>query len=265
MNYIASVERKIANYKEALAHHKVYNILSEIDDIRIFMEKHVYAVWDFMSLLKALQHHLTGTTIPWKPVDNATTARFINEIVLGEETDVNEQGVPTSHFEMYLEAMQEVQADTSKIMEFISHFHTLSDLENALNKVSLKPAESSFLRYTFSAIASGEPHKIASAFTFGREDLIPDMFIEIINHADKKGASLFPKLRYYLERHIEVDGDEHGPLSIGMIQELCGDDERKWQEVAEVAKAALRERISLWDEIAEEIERNTAERSEAIL
>lgn len=253
MNRIELIEKEIIELRNTLKNHELYSLLSEIEDIKIFMEKHVYAVWDFMSLLKALQNHLTCVSVPWKPVKNAKTARFINEIVHGEESDINENGIPKSHFEMYLEAMSEVNADTQKVMNFINSVDSINDIKIKLYKSDLKVAEIKFLEFTFNLIQSNEIHKIASAFTFGREDLIPDMFIEIIKQSNKEDKNSFPKLTYYLERHIELDGDEHGPLSLEMINELCGESNDKWNDVLETAKNALYSRIYLWDEIAKEI------------
>lgn len=253
MKQVELIENEILELRNVLRNHELYSHLSEIEDVKIFMEKHVYAVWDFMSLLKSLQNNLTCVSLPWKPVKNAKMARFINEIVHGEESDVNENGIPKSHFEMYLEAMNEVKANTQPVLSFVNSIESIDDFNRKLDKSNLKIAEKKFLQFTFDLIKSNEVHKIASAFTFGREDLIPDMFIEIIkqsNHGDKNN---YPKLTYYLERHIELDGDEHGPLSLEMISELCGTNPNKWEDVLETAKEALRLRIGLWDEITSEI------------
>ncbi|MFT7247863.1 MAG: hypothetical protein ACI9DJ_000011 [Algoriphagus sp.] len=258
MNRINFIEKETLELRTILKNHELYNLLSNVDDIKTFMEKHVYAVWDFMSLLKAIQNHLTCTSIPWKPVKNAKTSRFINEIVFGEESDLNEEHIPKSHFEMYIEAMNEVNADSSRIMNLVNSVNFLGEIDDKLSKANLKTAEREFLKFTFDTIQSNEIHKIASAFTFGREDLIPDMFIEIISNADQKGENKFPKLSYYLKRHIELDGDEHGPLSLEMVSELCGEDDKKWVEVLETAKEALRQRINLWNEISKEIKEKEA-------
>jgi hypothetical protein len=253
MNRVAHIEQEIAGLRDALTNHSLYQQLTEVKDIKTFMEKHVYAVWDFMSLLKALQMQLTCVSLPWKPSGNPKAARFINEIVWGEESDVNENGVPQSHFEMYLEAMREVGADTHSVLSLIQNIDSMDDVFYQLENADLEPAVKEFLEFTFLVISTRKAHKIAAAFTFGREDLIPDMFIEIINRSGDGPEIQFPKLTYYLNRHIELDGDEHGPLSLEMINELCGDDDSKWEEVLTVSKEALQKRIALWDCITHEI------------
>lgn len=253
MNRIHFIETELAPLRSQLNQHRLYKTLAHINDIKTFMEQHVFAVWDFMSLLKALQNQLTCTQLPWVPAANPATARFINEIVLGEESDLNLEGQPQSHFEMYLDAMAQVGADQQTIRTFISYLINGNSIDTAMNQISLAPATREFLNFTFEIIASNEAHKIASAFTFGREDIIPDMFFEIINNS-KTEDQTYSKLTYYLQRHIELDGDEHGPLSLKMIEELCGDDSQKWDEVLEVAKAALQQRIHLWDQVVALIE-----------
>ena len=72
--------------------HKIYAVIEQIEDLKIFIQYHVYAVWDFMSLLKTLQNNLTCTQVPWFPKGSAETLQLINEIVVGEESDVDEYG-----------------------------------------------------------------------------------------------------------------------------------------------------------------------------
>ncbi|MBL6447835.1 DUF3050 domain-containing protein [Fulvivirga sp. 29W222] len=246
------IEKGLHDLRESLTNHKLYTRLSSIRDIQIFMEYHVFAVWDFMSLLKALQVKLTCTHIPWTPAANTAITRFVNEIVLGEESDINEDGEPKSHFEMYLDAMDQVEANTSQINSFIQLINEGATVKQATEKTNLDKVVADFMAFTFNIIATGKPHLIASAFTFGREDLIPDMFIEIVNHAQKEDESKsYNKLIYYLNRHIELDGDEHGPLSLQMITALCKDDQGNWDETLETARQALKHRVKLWDKIAE--------------
>lgn len=250
-DHLHRIENETAGLREQLRHHPLYDELNGVEDLRVFAGHHVFAVWDFMSLLKSLQSRLTTTTLPWRPAKNPALARFINEIVWGEESDVNERGEPTSHFEMYLAAMREVGASTAGIEHFLTELKGLADIDRAAWASGVPAAVRDFLNFTFGLIREGADHKIAAAFTFGREDLIPDLFIAILGRTkDREGSPAYPKFLYYIERHIEVDGDEHGPLSLLMVEQLCGQDAQKWDEATRVAKAALKARIALWDGIA---------------
>lgn len=247
---LARIETATADLRDKLRTHSLYDELNDLEDLRVFAAHHVFAVWDFMSLLKALQIRLTTTTLPWRPAANPALARFINEIVWGEESDVNELGEPTSHFEMYLAAMEEIDADTSLMQTFLAELKGVTDVDRAALQAGAPAPVRGFLDFTFDLINEGHDHKIAAAFTFGREDLIPDLFLAILRRTkDQAGSPAFPKFLYYIERHIEVDGDEHGPLSLLMVSELCGEDAGKWAEAEEVAQAALTARIHLWDGI----------------
>ncbi|MBC8511344.1 MAG: DUF3050 domain-containing protein [Cryomorphaceae bacterium] len=235
---IQHINTQIAEYKKDVVNHPLYNQLNTIEDVQKLMEIHVYAVWDFMSLLKGLQIELTCTTLPWKPVGDTKIRRLINSIVLEEESDVDSAGNPSSHYEMYLEAMKECGANTYEIDKFVN---SVSDV----NLPKVNTAIDSFLATTFDILNSGEAHKIAAAFTFGREDLIPDMFTAIVNDLSKEHK--LDKFVYYLERHIELDAGEHGPLALELISNLCGEDKQKWKEVEETAIACLVARKELWD------------------
>ena len=251
---IEAINNSIKPQKDLLLKHSLYEKVKTIEDLNSFLEGHVYAVWDFMSLLKALQAKLTCTTTPWFATANPETRYLINEIVLAEETDLTIDGRRQSHFEMYVEAMEACGADTSGIQDFLSELKSLHNIYVAIKKSNLHPNIKAFLDFTFRVIDEGKTHEIAAAFTFGREDLIPSMFTVIL----KNFQANFPKtdlskLIYYFERHIELDADEHGPMAMKMITELCGTDPQKWAEVEAVSITALEIRIGLWDAIEEQI------------
>ena len=251
---IETINAKIEPQKELLLHHPLYKKVQTIEDLQCFLENHVYAVWDFMSLLKALQAKLTCTTTPWFATKNPETRYLINEIVLAEESDLSIDGRRLSHYEMYIEAMQSSGANTTGIEHFLSEVDSLQNIFVAIKKSSLHPNIKNFLDFTFKVIEEGKAHKIAAAFTFGREDLIPSMFTEILkNFQENFPKTDLSKLIYYFERHIELDADEHGPMAMKMITELCGDSEQKWAEVEEGSILALEKRIGLWDAIEESI------------
>lgn len=250
---IVNREGSVELLMEELTSHKLYEGLKTLEDVKKFTEYHVFAVWDFMSLLKALQTSLTCTKTPWTPKGNTNTARFINEIVLGEETDVDAYGNYKSHFEMYMDAMEDIGANTNQIREFIDLIEEGQTPQEALDGAGVNDAVKEFVGFTFEIIETGKDHLIASAFTHGREGLIPEVFIEILNQSSYLTNNSYRSMKYYLERHIELDGDEHGPLSLKMIEELCDTDD-KTAEADQVARESIRKRVALWDAIADEVE-----------
>ena len=246
---IARLTDQLAPFKEQLIQHPIYQNIESITDFQRFMESHVYAVWDFMSLVKKLQLDLTTTTLPWQPPINNSASKLINEIVLGEETDVDKDGNSLSHFEMYLNAMHQINADTLGIESMLLELQQGNDIFDTIDKAVIPNYVADFLNFTFRIIEEGKTHKIAAVFTFGREDLIPYMFISMIKKMNREKEQNFDKIIYYFERHIEVDGDSHGPMALEMIENLCGTNSVKWEEAISASKFALEKRIALWDGI----------------
>lgn len=246
---IEKLEKKLIPLKAKLIKHKLYNKINNSKKLCLFMETHVFAVWDFMSLLKKLQQNLTCTSIPWKPSNNPLAARLVNEIVLGEETDLNKKGLILSHFEMYISAMNQVGANTEHITKFVKEINSKNNINNYIISSSIPEYVKDFLIFTFNIINSNKNHEIAAVFTFGREDLIPDMFLKIVKKINSSKKINCDNLIYYLERHIEMDSEEHGPMALKMIKTLCGNDNNKWEEALKCSKDALIHRVKLWDNI----------------
>jgi hypothetical protein len=241
-----------------LANHPLYRSFETIEDLHVFMESHVFAVWDFMCLLKTLQRGLTCVDVPWVPSRYPASRRLVNEIVLGEESDLYGTR-PVSHFELYVSAMRECGASTLAIDDLITRLREGVTWHLALAMSGAPEPAYRFVQATFAVIEGGKLHEIAAAFTFGREDLIPDMFRGFIRDQDARLSGKLTTLRWYLDRHIEVDGEDHGPMALRMVSELCGNDPVKWSEAGEAAETALRARIALWDGIAASLEGETAQ------
>lgn len=251
---ILSIHKNIQAQKNVLLNHPLYSQIKNLEDLNAFLEMHIYAVWDFMSLLKALQQKLTCTTTPWFASANPETRYLINEIVLAEESDLSLDGKRLSHYEMYIEAMHDCKASTIEIEQFLHEVEDTKNIFIAIRNSHLDAAVKSFLTFTFKVIERGKAHEIAAAFTFGREDLIPSMFTEILkNFKINFPKADLSKLIYYFERHIELDADEHGPMAMRMIEELAENDPIKWREMEEVAIEALEKRIELWNAIENSI------------
>ena len=255
---IEYIEGKIKSHRDKLLNHRLYSNIGRIEDLQIFTENHIYAVWDFMSLLKALQIKLTCTKTPWVPNNNSQTAYLINEIVLAEETDVNQLGERKSHYELYIDAMIDIGAKIEFPIKNINEIASSKNVFASIDSLELHKNIKEFLRFTFSVIEEGKPHKIAAIFTFGRENLIPNMFNEILREFEKNIKDKdISKLIYYFERHIELDEDEHGPMALEMVSMLAENDQKKWDEIEKISIEALEKRILLWDAINDQLEKKS--------
>ncbi|MFE2965396.1 DUF3050 domain-containing protein [Streptomyces sp. NPDC059340] len=227
--------------------HPIYQRINSREDMATFMAHHVFAVWDFMSLLKSLQRELTCVDVPWVPRGTEVGRRLINDIVLVEESDELNGGF-TSHFELYRAGMTEADADATRIDTFLALVTEGHDVPSALRVAQVPGPAAEFVRTTFEIISDRPLHCRAAAFAFSREDLIPDTFDQVIK---KEGTDRFPLFCDYLARHIEVDGEEHTPMAMQMVADLCGTDDTRWQEAVETATLALEARVRLWDGIVE--------------
>lgn len=248
----------LAELRIRLLGHPLYDSVQTIDNLRLFMREHVFAVWDFMSLLKRLQQIVTCCELPWRPAGDPSLVRFINEIVLGEECDHDGQGGYLSHFELYLSAMDEVDADTATIRDFISQIAGNVPIDTALQRAQVLPSTRAFVSNTLQLTANGKPHELAAAFFHGREDVIPDMFARLVRSLPAQAGTSVNRLQHYLERHIEVDADDHGPLAQKLVNRLCGGNPGKEAEARRTATWAISQRISLWDGILTAIEQGAS-------
>ncbi len=248
---IERLEKEVHDARERVVTHPLYASLDSHEAIVTFMEHHVFAVWDFMSLLKSLQRELTCVTVPWIPTEHTGSRRLINDIVMVEESDelgqASEDQHFISHFELYVNGMKEAGAGTTAIEKLIGLLRNGGGVVESLAAAGVPRPSVDFAGTTWSIIETRPVHCQAAAFAFGREDLIPDMFTQVVavNERSQKLGTFVD----YLERHIEVDGEQHTPMAMQMLADLCGDDEAKWQECADTVNTALAARAKLWDDI----------------
>ena len=243
-NPIENLIAEISAEKDTLFNHPIYSDLRTIESLKLFMTHHVYAVWDFMNLLTYLQNHFTSISLPWKPSHNPKITRLINEIKLEEESDIIHDKV-TSHFTYYIEAMNNLGLDTIPIQTLIQNpkNKTYKDL---IKTPVIPNSVQDFLSHTYDSIKAG-PVAIVSSFTFGRETIIAPMFSSIL-----KETTLSPDLeafRTYLDRHIELDGEEQGDMALELVSEICGSDSEKWEIASCYAKSSIQARVEFYNGI----------------
>ena len=249
----ASLAEALAPDRARLLEHPIYARVRTLEDLRTFQENHAFAVWDFMCLLKQLQRELTCVEVPWVPPAHPQAARLVNEIVLGEETDALPEG-PRGHFDLYRDSMRETGASYRALDVFSMLIRGSSPVDEALSGAGVPAPAAGFVRATFEILGSGSLPAVAAAFTYGREDVIPEMFERLIATLEDAHPGAFPALRLYLDRHVELDGDEHGPAAHRMMEEICGGSAARWAAALDGARAAIRSRLILWDGVVDMLE-----------
>lgn len=250
----------INSFKNRLEEHPIYEAVSTLEDLKCFMEHHVYSVWDFMSLIKYLQALIAPTSYPWAPAGDGNVRRFINELVLEEESDeTTVPGKHLSHFELYQEAMREIGAETGTSSRFIDAVSN-DGIYKALERIEVPGPSAGFTSTTFKFIESDKPHEVAAALALGREHIIPCMFRSILKKigVTENDAPIF---HFYLNRHIHLDEDFHAPLSIRLLNNLCANDPLKIEEATNAADVAVNARLDFWDGVLEAIKRRHLSKS----
>ena len=241
----------IGSIQSPLDRHDVYGAIDGIAQLRLFMERHIYSVWDFMSLIKYLQARVAPVTVPWRPTGDGAVRRFINELVLEEESDEGPDGGFASHFELYCTAMQEIGADPAPALAFMATA-AAEGVAAALERHDVPISARAFLETTFGFISADRPHEVAAALALGREHIIPMMFRRFLGEIGV-GKDVAPVFHFYLERHIHLDEDFHAPLSLKLLNALCEGDPAKIAEAEAAARAAVAARIAFWDGVLAEL------------
>lgn len=242
---IKEKEFELKTLKHDLEHHIVFKSLKNTKDLQYFMSQHVFAVWDFMSLLKRLQKDICCVEVPWTSPKHSNASRLINEIVLGEESDKLPNGNYVSHFDLYLLAMKDVNADTQPVLHFVESVKS-KGFEASLHLIP-EPART-FVKHTMDIALKGSLAANLGSFFNGRENVIPGMFTTLLKDWQISEQSA-PMFHYYLVRHIELDGDEHGPAGEKLINLVIGENPNDYIELLDVSISSIKSRIQLWDEV----------------
>lgn len=249
----AAGDMAIEGARRALVAHPLYRRLNSFEDAAAFAKYHVFAVWDFFSLLKRLQREVTCVETPWLPREMSEHARFILDIVISEESDEAMGSGYISHFELYLSAMDEIGADRGPIDGYLARLREGLDPLGALESADIPQYVREFVTNTLNVALGGEPHEVAASFCHGRENLLADVLTGV-------RAGLGPELngspifKHYLDRHIALDHDEHGPLALRLLDALCEEDAERIAVANRVGVAAIESRTALWDGILAELE-----------
>ena len=239
----------LCSLRAALLDHPIYTHVASVADLRRFMEDHVFAVWDFMSLLKRLQQDMTCIEVPWFPAENAKAARLINDIVIGEETDVGPDGAYVSHLALYLRAMADIGASTRQFEKFRSLVLVGVPVEVALAQIGAPRHVQAFVAHTMALANSGSTEEVLAAFFYGREDIIPEMFRRLLDtlygtgHNDERLRHFI----YYIDRHIELDGDSHGPMGRELLEDLVMNSPHARERALRAACRSIKARVELWN------------------
>jgi hypothetical protein len=242
-------DHQLASLRAALLDHPIYTHVVSVADLRRFMEDHVFAVWDFMSLLKRLQQDITCIRVPWFPADNAQAARLINDIVIGEETDVGPDGSYVSHLDLYLRAMKDIGASTAQFDTFRTLALIGVPVEVALARTGAPPHVQAFVAHTMTLANSGSTEEVLAAFFYGREDIIPEMFRRLLDtlYGAQHDNERLRHFVYYIKRHIELDGDSHGPKGRQLLEDLVENSPQRYERALRAACSSIKARIGLWN------------------
>jgi len=245
-----------------LEQHPIYQALRAIEDLRLFMQHHVFLVWDFMSLLKYLQLQIAPARVPWTPEGDPALRYFINQLVVEEESDTapgpRGEILFGSHFELYCNAMREIGGEAELAERFLDLVRK-QGVDQALSSGLVPEPSREFLETTFGLLREDKPHLAAAGLALGRERIIPEMFRRFLREIQINEVQA-PSFHYYLKRHIRLDEEVHGPLSLRLLAALCQGDPTKIEEAEAAAEEAICARIRFWDRVLETIATSRNER-----
>ena len=207
MDHLSELQKQIKPLRDQLMDHPLYISIREKEDLRIFMEGHVYAVWDFASLINGLCTRLTHLG-DHSELDNESLLALLSAITnQGPETE----GKPFGLFSDYRNAMQLAGASTFEIDDLVNRVRQGTPPERAILDSKLPGYVVQFLDHTFSILRENNLVVMAATFAFGRGGLIPELFSRMVDKRVQEGDESLTGLQAYLNGYIEV-GSETGTL-----------------------------------------------------
>lgn len=246
-------ERQIRALAERAQTHPLFRALDTPARLSVFAEHHVFAVWDFMALLHSVRLGICAGDVRWTPPTDKCSTRLIYEILIEEEAGPSFDGEHRSHFESYLLAMSALGASTCGVAAFLAAVRAGAEPEAVIDAHAPGPA-AAFVKRTLECARATLPERVA-ALAVARERLIPAMFPVLGRFvAPLEGRADLRPFRYYLERHVAVDGTEHGPATGELVARHARGDVR----AARAAREALAARVALWDGILVALDEATA-------
>ncbi len=251
MDNLVRNKKKLSELKHKITTHPLFAHKLEPKQVCKFMESHIFAVWGFMSILKSLQKKIAPNYLPWIPNENTKNGliNFVNEIVLCEESDYIEGIGFVSHFEIYLMAMEQMGAKSDHLHKLITRIIDNGYDEKYLDDADTSDEVKNFLKYDLEVSFNGTLPEIIGVFTLGREKVIPNMFSYILTAIEDRSST--NHLITYLQRHIDIDGDRHGPLSMKLLDVYCDNAQLSLAYTSAIKSLELR--LSVWDRVYAEI------------
>jgi radical SAM protein with 4Fe4S-binding SPASM domain len=223
--------------REAVVSHGVYAAASSPAVLRAFMESHVFAVWDFLALLRRLRGEIS----------QPASSGYLEEVLRAEESDLWEDGRSASHLDRYLEAMEEVGADTALFRAFQSRLAAGDAPDVALEAVGAPWPVRHFVSDTLSWASNGDLAEVAAVYLYSREDVLPEIYQRLLTVCEGQGEA--SRLVEYLERHLARYGEDTASQAKHIMDQITGQDPKVWDRAALAAERALLARKALWDGI----------------
>lgn len=248
-------------YFQLLEKHDIYESVVGLKSLQYFMERHIICVWSYTALLQSLHKDLVAMVFPLNSESHKEAIRLISEIIINEEVDDLGDGRYLSHLELYLEAMQDLDCDLSKILDFFDQLETNRSIDEAIKKSLFSEEIKEYARATARFLRK-PLHIRAAALYYEGEPFFPDQFLYrlyLLSDHIKCDKAL-----WYFEKHIEGIKCQDFSAAGRLVEVLCKVDHKFDYEAESTASAVMRNRINLWNKILRGITNNALFTDDAI-